>query len=97
MELFRFNWRLYFETTAIFRGRWDAEADLSGAATVREGAPFPVVLVVGDEAVIRAILAEELEDAGFTVVEADSADAAVAAFAGRSDIGVVVTNVRMPG
>ncbi len=71
---------------------------MSGAATVREeGAPVPVVLVVEDEAVIRAILAEELEDAGFAVVEADGADAAVAAFAGRSDIGIVVTDVRMPG
>ncbi len=71
---------------------------MSGAAPVQEeGAPVPVVLVVEDEAVMRAVLAEELEDAGFTVVEADSADAAVAAFAGRSDIGIVVTDVRIPG
>jgi len=71
---------------------------LSGPVPVREeGVPVPVALVVEDEAVIRAILAEELEDAGFTVVEADSADAAVTAFAGRSDIGIVVTDVRMPG
>ena len=71
---------------------------MSGAAPVREeGVPHPVVLVVEDEAVIRAILADELEDAGFAVVEADGADAAVAAFAGRSDIGIVVTGVRMPG
>jgi CheY-like chemotaxis protein len=62
-----------------------------------EGAPTPVVLVVEDEAVIRAMLAEELEDAGFAVIEADGADAAVAAFAGRNDIGIVVTDVRMPG
>lgn len=64
---------------------------------VREGAPAPVVLVVEDEAVIRTILAEVLEDAGLVVVEADGADAAIAAFAGRSDISVVVTDVRMPG
>ncbi len=71
---------------------------MSGPVPVREeGVPVPVALVVEDEAVIRAILAEELEDAGFTVVEADSADAAVTAFAGRSDIGIVVTDVRMPG
>ncbi len=71
---------------------------MSGAAPVREaGVPVPVALVVEDEAVIRAILADELEDAGFAVVEADGADAAVAAFAGRSDIGIVVTGVRMPG
>ncbi len=70
---------------------------MKGATALRESALSHVVLVVEDEAVIRAILAEELEDAGFAVVEADSADAAVAVFAGRSDIGAVVTDVRMPG
>ena len=71
---------------------------MSGVVPLREaGAPVPVALVVEDEAVIRAMLAEELEDAGFAVVEADGADAAVVAFAGRSDIGIVVTDVRMPG
>jgi len=70
---------------------------VNGANPVWDRARSPVVLVVEDEAIIRMILAEELEDAGFAVVEAGSADAAVAAFAGRSDIGVVVTDVRMPG
>ncbi len=70
---------------------------MSGANPVWDRVRSPVVLVVEDEAIIRMILAEELEDAGFAVVEADGADAAVAAFAGRSDIGVVVTDVRMPG
>ncbi len=70
---------------------------MSGAAPMVRDVPPPVVLVVEDEAVIRMILADELEDAGFAVVEVDSADAAVVAFAGRSDIGAVVTDVRMPG
>jgi len=70
---------------------------LSGAAPMGRGIPLSVVLVVEDEAVIRMILVDELEDAGFAVVGADGADAAVAVFAGRSDIGAVVTDVRMPG
>ena len=70
---------------------------MNGTNPAWDRARFPVVLVVEDEAVIRAILAEELEDAGFTVVEADGADAATAVLAGRSDIGTVVTDLRMPG
>lgn len=70
---------------------------MSGAALIREGAPLTVVLLVEDEAIIRMILADELEDAGFAVVEADGADAAIAVFAGRRDIGAVVTDVSMPG
>ncbi len=70
---------------------------MSGAAPMGRGIPPPVVLVVEDEAIIRMILTDELEDAGFAVVEADSADAAVVVFAGRRDIGAVVTDVRMPG
>lgn len=57
----------------------------------------PVVLVVEDEAVIRMLLADALEDAGFVVVEADGADAAIATFATREDIDAVVTDLRMPG
>ena len=57
----------------------------------------PVVLVVEDEAIIRMLLADAMEDAGFTVVEASNADAAVAECLLRKDIGAVVTDVRMPG
>lgn len=70
---------------------------MSDAPIGREGAAAPVVLVVEDEAVIRMLLAEWLEDAGFVVVEADSADAAIGAFAGRRDISAVVADLRMPG
>ena len=56
-----------------------------------------VVLVVEDEVIIRMMLVDALEDAGFVTVEAGSADAAVARFATRADIAVVVTDLRMPG
>ncbi len=70
---------------------------MSGAAMVQQGATAPVVLVVEDEGIIRMLLAEAFEDAGLAVVEADGADAAIAAFSDRKDIGAVVTDVRMPG
>ena len=56
-----------------------------------------VVLVVEDEAMIRMTLVCELEDAGFVVIEAKNADVAMAMITDRSDIVVVVTDVRMPG
>lgn len=56
-----------------------------------------VVLVVEDESIIRMLLCDALEDAGFVVVEAEGADAAIAAFETRQNIGAVVTDLRMPG
>lgn len=57
----------------------------------------PAVLIVEDEAIIRMMLVEELEDAGIVVIEAESADAAVAIMSNGATIRVVVTDVRMPG
>ncbi len=56
-----------------------------------------VVLVVEDEALIRMLLVEELEGAGFCVIEAENADAAMAILSNRSDIAFVLTDIRMPG
>jgi CheY-like chemotaxis protein len=47
---------------------------------------MPTVLVVEDEAIIRDIVAEELEDAGFTVVMAINADHAISILENRLDI-----------
>ena len=56
-----------------------------------------VVLVVEDEGMTRMVLASELENAGFVVIEAKNADVAMAVITDRSDIAVVVTDIRMPG
>jgi two-component system, response regulator PdtaR len=55
------------------------------------------VLVVGDEPIVRALAADMLEDAGFEVVEAPTADYAATVLETRSDVGVVFTDVHMPG
>lgn len=57
----------------------------------------PAVLVVEDEAIIRMMLVDELEDAGIAAIEAEGADAAVAILSNGATIRVVVTDVRMPG
>jgi CheY-like chemotaxis protein len=56
-----------------------------------------LVLLVEDEAIVRLDAAQGLEDAGFEVVEADSADAALAILKSRSDVGILFTDVNMPG
>ncbi len=60
-------------------------------------ADAPTVLVVEDEAIIRMMLVDELEDAGIAAIEAESADAAVAIMSNGAMIRAVVTDVRMPG
>jgi CheY-like chemotaxis protein len=56
-----------------------------------------VVLVVEDEDLVRMLAVEMLEDAGFVVVEARHADEAWFILHERSDIGVLFTDVDMPG
>jgi DNA-binding NtrC family response regulator len=55
------------------------------------------VLVVEDEAVIRMLLVDALEDAGFSVIEAEGADPAMVELINHPEIGVVITDIRMPG
>jgi two-component system, response regulator PdtaR len=57
----------------------------------------PAVLVVEDEPLIRAFAADVLEEAGFPVIEAPSADCALVVLDKRSDVAVVFTDVEMPG
>jgi CheY-like chemotaxis protein len=57
----------------------------------------PLVLVVEDDAFVRAMAVDALEEEGFEVLEAPSADYAVTVLESRSDIGVVFTDITMPG
>src|SRR6478736_5887017 len=58
----------------------------------------PVVLLVEDEPLVRMTAADELEEAGFHVLEAANADVAMAVLEARSDeIQVLFTDVHMPG
>lgn len=56
-----------------------------------------IVLVVEDEALIRIATVMGLENAGFTVLECENADAAIAILEKRSDVEAVFTDVDMPG
>ncbi len=58
---------------------------------------FPLVLIVEDEPFVREIAVAAIQDAGFEVVEAANAQEAVAILNSRSDVGVLFTDVDMPG
>lgn len=55
------------------------------------------VLVVEDEVLVRMMLADLLDDAGFRVIEAANADEALRVLSAVPDIAAVVTDVEMPG
>jgi two-component sensor histidine kinase/DNA-binding NarL/FixJ family response regulator len=55
------------------------------------------VLVVEDEMVLRMRAVDIVEDAGFTAVEAVSADEALAILESRSDISLLFSDIQMPG
>ncbi|MGW8280230.1 response regulator [Sphingomonas aurantiaca] len=56
-----------------------------------------VVLVVDDEPFIRMNAMDMLEDAGFSVLEAADADDALSVLAKHPEIGVLFTDINMPG
>jgi CheY-like chemotaxis protein len=57
----------------------------------------PVVLVVEDEFLLRMDAVDMIEAAGFDVVEAADADAAIEILEARNDIAVIFTDIQMPG
>lgn len=56
-----------------------------------------VVLVVDDEALVRALAVEAIHEAGHQTVEAHDAEAAVKLLESQSDIDVMFSDIRMPG
>jgi two-component system, response regulator PdtaR len=63
----------------------------------QSGKKKPVILIVEDEFLIRKGAFDMVSDAGFDVVEAETADEAISILEGRFDITVVFTDINMPG
>lgn len=55
------------------------------------------VLIVEDEMFVRMIGAEALQEAGYAVIEAGSADEALSILESADDVQVLFTDIRMPG
>jgi CheY-like chemotaxis protein len=58
---------------------------------------MPTVLIVEDEILIREFVKDELESAGYLVIVASDADAAIKILESRQDIHLIFTDVTMPG
>jgi CheY-like chemotaxis protein len=54
------------------------------------------ILVVEDETLVRETIAVELEDAGFAVLEAETAEEGLEIL-GQTPVGVLFTDIRLPG
>jgi CheY-like chemotaxis protein len=59
--------------------------------------PLPLVLVVEDEVLVRLHAVSLLEEAGFSTLQAGSADEAIALLQAREDIRIVFTDIQLPG
>ena len=55
------------------------------------------ILVVEDEALVRALIAEELRLAGFSVIEADRADDALTYINAGDQVDLVFSDIQTPG
>jgi CheY-like chemotaxis protein len=56
-----------------------------------------LLLLVEDDPLVRTTLAEALSDAGFTVLEAENAEAALGLVAAHDDLAVLLTDINLPG
>lgn len=56
----------------------------------------PVVLLAEDEALVRVMTVDILEEAGCAVIETANAKAALAVLDQRQDVQVLVTDIEMP-
>src|SRR5690348_10526759 len=55
------------------------------------------ILVVEDEPLVRLLIADDLRAAGYFIIEAGTADEALALFDAHADIALLITDIRMPG
>ena len=55
------------------------------------------VLVVEDEVLVRMVIADNLRNAGYTVIEASNAHEALGLLRSNVDVRLILSDVRMPG
>ena len=66
-------------------------------AVVGDAAAARTILVVEDDADVRAIAVSALEDAGYVVLQAATGDKAMVMFDAHPEIDLVFTDIVMPG
>jgi two-component system, response regulator PdtaR len=63
----------------------------------REAKAYSIVLLVEDDVLVRMLIADELRNAGYAVVEAADADEALNVLGCNVGVKVVLSDVQMPG
>jgi CheY-like chemotaxis protein len=76
---------------------WPAGTTIALLGSSLMGQAKPLILVVEDDALLRMVAADTLEEHGFGVVEAESADAALKLLETRDDVRLLFTDIQMPG
>jgi CheY-like chemotaxis protein len=80
-----------FTTSLMLQSEW---LDIQHGTTAKKP---PVVLIVEDDPLSRMHAADMIVEAGYDVVEAGSADEAIAILEDRSDIEIIFTDIQIPG
>jgi PAS domain S-box-containing protein len=75
----------------------NVEADPSEEDYVAESGRGETVLVIDDEPTVRMLMVEELEDAGYVVIEASDGLAGLKILQSEARVDVLVTDVGLPG
>jgi two-component system, response regulator PdtaR len=70
---------------------------MSNVPRVPRRAHLPSVLVVEDDFLVRAVAVAHLQDCGFSIMEAQTADEAMAILRNDRSIAAVFSDVQMPG
>ncbi len=89
-------------TVAIYLPKIDQSAEINRALQ-EQGAQTPIrgagetILVVEDNADVRRVTVERLENLGYEVIEAENGQSAIATFNGGGAIDLVFSDVIMPG
>jgi CheY-like chemotaxis protein len=71
--------------------------EMSNGATASQGERLSSVLVVEDDFLVRAVAVAHLEERGFSIVEAQTADEAMVILSDDRSIAAVFSDVQMPG
>ena len=64
--------------------------------TQTPSADHPTILVTEDDELLRLYTSQLLEESGYTVVEADSAEEALKVMEARKDVRLLFTDIQMP-
>jgi CheY-like chemotaxis protein len=88
-------------TVSVILPRYTGEAEASDSGAARTAEPGEsrgeTVLVVDDEAAIRMLVTEMLDELGYTVIEAVDGAGALAVLQSGAPIDLLVTDVGLPG